>query len=148
MKKYATTVRIDEREDAFNVNGVDVPKHFLKTLFEFVGAPDTEDTRYSKLIAYLCLIPFLHDEADHFARFHSNLSPAAKQALDLAGPVYKAIGLCDETARGFLQACMSHLDIEIEHVARMGQHIFGQCDDEAGFVYEGNVIPFTSKSVN
>jgi hypothetical protein len=147
MKTYATTVKIEDKKDVFSVNGVDVPKDFLKTLFAFVGAPDTEDTRYDKLIAYLCLVPFLHDEQDHFTRFHGNISPAAKQALHLAGPVYRAIGLSEQTAHGFMKACMSQIDIEFEHVGRMTEYIFGDCDKET-FTYEGNVIPFASKTVN
>jgi hypothetical protein len=56
--------------------------------------------------------------------------------------------LDDDTAKGFLAACMAQLDIELEQVGRMGQYIFGNCEKDEGFAYEGNVIPFPSKSVN
>jgi len=146
-----TVVKIVEGEKSFRVNGVEVPFDFLDSLFAFIDAPNDKAIIYEKLVAYLCLIPCIQDQSEHFSQYHK-LSDPAKVALALSKPIYKALGLTHKTDRAFMQACMSQLNIEIEHVSNMGDHIFGLCQDESqdneGFTYEGNVIPFTSKTVN
>ena len=149
MRKHGTLVKIEEGRDLFLVNGVTVPKDFLHTLFAFVDQVDADKAPpYDKLIAYLSLVPLVQGRAEHFLQHHS-ITAAAKLALELATPIYKALDLCEQTERSFITACMQQLDIEIEHVCNMGHHIFGSCnEDEDGMSHEGNVIPFRSRAVN
>jgi hypothetical protein len=152
--KHATIVRLVEGDTSYTVNGIEIPHDFLQNLFAFVGVPEDEEcreVRYQRLLAYLCMVPFVHAHAEHMAKYHT-LTDEAKVALALAPVIYKAIGLTSANDRSFVVACMDQLDIEIEHVAKMGEFIFGECGDEErkedGFSYEGNVIPFPSHALN
>ena len=151
MSKYGTVVKIEEGDKSFKVNGVEVPKDFLFNLFAFVDDGADKTIGHERLIAYLCLVPLIKDQGEHMNQYHA-LSDEAKLALALAPCIYKAIGLDENTERGFVMACMDQLDIEPRHVQGMGNEIFGNCrkpkEEEAeGFRYEGNIIQFPSRTV-
>jgi hypothetical protein len=151
MSKYGTVVKIEEGDKSFKVNGVEVPKDFLVNLFAFVD-DGANKAGHGQLIAYLCLVPLIKDQGEHMNQYHA-LSDEAKLALALAPPIYKAIGLDENTERGFVMACMDQLEIEPRHVASMGNEIFGNCRKPKGeeaedFRYEGNIIQFPSRTVH
>jgi hypothetical protein len=152
-KPTGNVVRIVEKDTAYTVNGIEVPHDFLKSLFAFVGVPadeECQEVRYQRLLAYLCLVPIVYDRVDHMVKYHK-LSDEAKVALALAPAIYQAVGLNPGNDRAFVTACMAQLDIEYNHVGAMGHYIFGDCgaeEEEDGFSYEGNVIPFPSHAVN
>ena len=147
VKTYVTKVEIDEEDDDYLVNGVKVPKEFLLRLFAFLPDPPKsgpKDVGFDTLIGFLCLVPLIQDRSEHF-RKHHKLSPEALQAIELAGPIYKALDIDSppDKERAFLIACMAQLNVTVEHLGILGQAIFGPCGDDEDDTLDSNPVSHT-----
>jgi hypothetical protein len=129
-------IEIEDNETSFRVNGIELDKSHIATLF-----PGEADKGLAK---YLCIVPFLHERADHFQQYHE-LSESAAYGIAKAPELVKALGITEVNTIPFMLMCMTQAGEDPSDLGRLSDEChkaFGDCNEPE---YEGNVVPFTGK---
>lgn len=113
-------IEMEHKEDCFVVNGVTLEKSNLAAVFP--GDPE------KALAKYLCIVPFLHEKAEHFRKHHA-LSPAAAWGIDKASEVLKAINLPEEAYIPWMMALMAQAETDPDDMSDQCKNAFGKCGD-------------------
>jgi hypothetical protein len=114
-------IKVEETEKEFKVNGVVLEKEHLLAVFP-------GDDAEKALAKYLCIVPFLHEKAEHFHKHHK-LGEHAKWGVDKSHEVLKAIGVPEEAYIPFMLACMAQAETDPDELSDLAKAAFGKCGD-------------------